>query len=58
MTRVRDLHKQWSQDPDYWAAYEALGPRFELARLPIEAPPDPPPSRRENNSVPLRSGGP
>ena len=37
MSRVRDLHEQWSQDPEYRAAYEALGPEFELARLLIEA---------------------
>ena len=38
MTRVRDLREQWSRDPDYRAAYEALGPEFELARALIEAP--------------------
>ena len=37
MSRVRDLHEKWSQDPEYRAAYEALGPEFELARLLIEA---------------------
>ena len=37
MSRVRDLHEQWSQDPDYRAAYDALGPEFALARLLIEA---------------------
>ena len=42
MTRVRDLHQQWSQDPDYRAAYESLGPEFELARQLIEAHSSPP----------------
>lgn len=42
MSRVRDLHEQWSQDPDYRAAYDALGPEFALARLLIEARPSPP----------------
>ena len=37
MSRVSDLHEKWSQDPEYRAAYEALGPEFELARLLIEA---------------------
>lgn len=37
MTKVRDLHEQWSRDPDYRAAYESLGPEFELARSLIEA---------------------
>ena len=36
MTRVRDLHQQWIQAPDYRAAYEALGLEFEMARLLIE----------------------
>ena len=35
MSKVRDLHKQCSRDPDYQAAYESLGPEFELARLLI-----------------------
>jgi len=37
MTRVRDLHKDWSRDPDYRAAYDGLRPEFELARALIEA---------------------
>ena len=42
MSQVRDLHERWSRDPEYRAAYEALGPEFELARLLIEAPASPP----------------
>ena len=37
MSNVRDLHEQWSRDPDYRAAYDKLGPEFALARLLIEA---------------------
>ncbi len=37
MTSVRNLHKKWSRDPAYRAAYDELGPEFELARALIEA---------------------
>ena len=37
MSKASDLHKKWSRDPDYRAAYEELGPEFELARSLIEA---------------------
>jgi len=37
MSKVSDLHKNWSHDPEYLAAYEELGPEFELARALIEA---------------------
>ena len=37
MTKVGDLHKKWSRDRRYRAAYEDLGPEFELARTLIEA---------------------
>ena len=37
MTKVRDLHLKWKQDPEYREAYDALGPEFELARVLIEA---------------------
>ncbi|MQX38498.1 helix-turn-helix domain-containing protein [Roseospira navarrensis] len=37
MTDVRDLNEAWSQDPAYRAAYETLGPSFDLARAMIEA---------------------
>ena len=33
---VRDLHEQWLQTPEYQAAYQELGPEFELVRLLIE----------------------
>lgn len=36
-TTVRDLHKKWSRARDYRAAYDELGPEFELARALIEA---------------------
>ena len=31
MTKVADLHKAWSEDPEYRAEYDRLGPEF--ARL-------------------------
>ena len=37
MSKAADLHKKWSEDPAYRAAYGALGPEFELARALIEA---------------------
>ena len=37
MTKVKDLHKKWSRDRRYRAAYEELAPEFELARTLIEA---------------------
>ena len=37
MSKVSDLHKKWSRDPDYRAAYDETGPEFELARSMIEA---------------------
>lgn len=37
MSKVRDLHKNWSRDADYREAYDELGPEFELARSLIEA---------------------
>jgi len=37
MTDVRDLHKKWLKEPAYRAAYDELGPEFELARAMIEA---------------------
>lgn len=36
MSKVGDLHRKWSRDPEYRAAYDALGPEFELARALIE----------------------
>lgn len=37
MTKVPELHRQWSKDPDYRKAYDGLGPEFALARTLIEA---------------------
>lgn len=37
MSRLRDLHEKWLEDPEYRAEYERLGPEFELARALIEA---------------------
>jgi ribosome-binding protein aMBF1 (putative translation factor) len=37
MTKVKDLHRKWSSDPDYKAAYGALDEEFRLARALIEA---------------------
>lgn len=33
MSKVSDLHKKWSQDPEYRAAYQELSPEFDLARI-------------------------
>ena len=37
MSNVRDLHKKWSREADYRAAYDKLEPEFELARALIAA---------------------
>ena len=37
MSKVRDLHKKWSRDADYRAAYNELEPEFELAHVLITA---------------------
>jgi len=37
MTRVRDLHAEWMQDPAYRAAYDELEPEFALAQALIVA---------------------
>lgn len=37
MTKVRDLHEKWMQDPEYRDAYEQMKPEFDLARAMIEA---------------------
>lgn len=37
MSKVSDLHKKWSKDPDYRSSYDELKPEFELARLLIKA---------------------
>ena len=37
MTKVRDLHERWMDDPTYREAYEALEEEFTLASALIEA---------------------
>ena len=37
MSNVADLHEKWLKDPEYRAAYDSLGPEFEVARAPIGA---------------------
>ena len=37
MSKMADLHEEWSRDPEYREAYEKLGPEFELSRSVIEA---------------------
>jgi transcriptional regulator with XRE-family HTH domain len=37
MTKVRKLHEQWMEDPEYRAEYEALEEEFTLAAALIEA---------------------
>jgi ribosome-binding protein aMBF1 (putative translation factor) len=37
MTKVKDLHQKWMKSVEYREAYEALGPKFELARAVIDA---------------------
>lgn len=37
MSRLRDLHEKWLNEPEYREEYERLGPEFELARALIGA---------------------
>ena len=37
MTKLKDLHRRWSKDESYTAAYDALDEEFQLARALIEA---------------------
>jgi transcriptional regulator with XRE-family HTH domain len=37
MTKTKDLHRRWSKDDDYKAAYTGLDEEFRLARALIEA---------------------
>jgi transcriptional regulator with XRE-family HTH domain len=37
MTKVKDLHRRWSNDENYKAAYGALDEEFQLVRALIEA---------------------
>ena len=36
MAKVKDLHRRWSKDDAYRAAYDALDDEFRLARVLIE----------------------
>ena len=37
MAKVKELHRRWSKDPEYKAAYDALEGEFQLADALIEA---------------------
>lgn len=37
MSKVADLHKKWSEDPEYRKAHDGLGSEFEISRSLIEA---------------------
>jgi transcriptional regulator with XRE-family HTH domain len=37
MTKIKDLHRRWSRDDDYKAAYDGLEEEFRLAGALIEA---------------------
>jgi len=37
MTKISDLHREWSKDAGYKGAYESLAEEFDLARALIEA---------------------
>ena len=37
MTKLATLHRRWSKDPEYQAAYAATAPEFELSHKLIEA---------------------
>ena len=37
MSKVTDLHEEWSRDADYREACDRLGPEFDLSRSLIEA---------------------
>ena len=37
MSKVTDLHKQWSDDLEYRKTYDRLGPEFEISHSLIEA---------------------
>ena len=36
MSKIADLHKEWSQEPEYREAYDRLGAEFEVTRALIE----------------------
>ncbi len=35
--KINELHKKWSNDPEYRSEYDKLKPEFEIARLLIKA---------------------
>ena len=37
MTKIAELHKEWSREPEYRVAYDRLGSEFDLARSLVEA---------------------
>ena len=37
MAKVKELHRRWSKDPEYRAAYDTLDEEFGLAKALIEA---------------------
>lgn len=37
MGKASELHKKWSNNPEYREEYDKLGPEFEIARLFIKA---------------------
>jgi DNA-binding XRE family transcriptional regulator len=37
MTKIKNLHRRWSRNDDYRAAYDGLEEEFRLARALIEA---------------------
>jgi len=37
MTKIKDLHRRWSRNDNYKAAYDGLEEEFRLARALIEA---------------------
>lgn len=36
MTKVKELHRRWSQDPKHKAAYDELDEEFRLARTLVK----------------------
>jgi transcriptional regulator with XRE-family HTH domain len=37
MTKIKDLHRRWSRDGEYTAAYDGLEEEFRLGRALVEA---------------------
>jgi hypothetical protein len=36
MTKISELHRRWSKDPEYKDTYDALGEEFDLASDALE----------------------